>query len=97
MSLPLEHIGGQMNAEPHDIVYLAKHPYYEVALSKLTPARPYPGQESPMVQLRFTNQPHRQGIVLTLDALEQFHDALSQLIDYVKREHERRGQPSSRP
>jgi hypothetical protein len=97
MSLPLEHIGGKLNAEPHDIVYLAKHPCYEVALSKSTPARPYPSQESPMVQLRFTNQPHRQGIVLTLDALEQFHDALSRLIDYVKREHERRGQPSSRP
>jgi hypothetical protein len=97
MSLPLERMGGNMNAEPHDIVYLAKHPYYEVALSKSTPARTYPSQESPMVQLWFANQPHRQGIVLTLEALEQFHDALSRLIDYVKREHERREQPASRP
>jgi hypothetical protein len=97
MSLPLERMGGNMNAEPHDIVYLAKHPCYEVALSKSTPAPTCPSQESPMVQLWFTNQPHRQGVVLTWDALEQFHDALSRLIDYVKREHERRGQPSSRP
>jgi hypothetical protein len=91
MSLPPEHIGGNVNAEPHDIVYLAKHPSYEVALSKPTPARTCPSREPPRVQLWFTNQPHRQGIVLTLEALEQFHDALSRLIDYVKREHERRG------
>jgi hypothetical protein len=97
MSLPPEHIGGNVNTEPHDIVYLAKHPFYEVALSKPTPARTCPSQGPAMVQLWFTNQPHRQGIVLTLEALEQFHDALSCLIEYVKREQERRGQASSRP
>src|SRR5918996_4016834 len=74
----------------HDVLYFTKHPLYEFMLEKATPITPDPRSQPPLVQLRFTGQPQQQGIRLPLTALEQFHDALSRLLDYVKQERARR-------
>jgi hypothetical protein len=85
MSLPPERIDAT-----HDLVYLAKHPFYEFALTRSTPSYPDSSSEQPLVQLRFTSQPPHPGIALTLTGLEHFHDALGRLLDYVKQERARR-------
>jgi hypothetical protein len=74
----------------HDVFYLTKHPLYELALEKSAPITPDVGSQTPLVQVRFTAQAQQQGIRLPLVALEQFHDALSRLLDYVQQEHARR-------
>jgi hypothetical protein len=72
-----------------DVIYFTKHPLYEFMLEKSAPNTPDPRAQPPLVQLRFTGQPQPQGIRLPLAALEQFHDALSRLLDYVKQERAR--------
>jgi hypothetical protein len=84
MSLPSERIDAT-----HDLVYLAKHPFYEFALTRSAPSLPGLSPEPPLVHLRFTNQPQQPGVVLTLAGLAQFHDALSRLLDYVEQERSR--------
>jgi hypothetical protein len=89
-SVPREHLDS-----PQDVVYLAKHPFYEVALTKSMSSCPHPGVEPPLVRLWFKGEPHQLGIACSLATLERFHDALSQLLDYVQQERaggaERRG------
>jgi hypothetical protein len=84
MSLPPQRIDAT-----HDLVYLAKHPSYEFALTKSTPFYADSSSEPALVQLRFTSQPSHPGIALTLTGLEQFHGALGRLLDYVKQERTR--------
>lgn len=72
------------------IVYLAKHPCYKVTLTRSMPSCSAPSPEPPLVELQFTSEPHQSGTVLTLAALEQFHDALSRLLDYIKQERVQR-------
>jgi hypothetical protein len=84
MSLPPQRMG-----TAHDIIYHAKHPFYELALEKSALVSRDSGVPPALLQLRFTEQPRQQGIVLPLAALEQFHDALSRLIDYIKQERGR--------
>src|SRR5262245_46108045 len=72
-----------------DVIYFTKHPLYEFILEKSAPITPDPRVQPPLVQLRFTGQPQPQGIRLPLATLEQFHDALSRLLDYVKQERDR--------
>jgi hypothetical protein len=72
-----------------EVIYFTKHPLYEFVLEKSAPIIPDPRSQPPLVQLRFTCQPQQQGIRLPLTALEQFHDALSRLLDYVKQERAR--------
>ncbi len=74
----------------HDVCYLTKHPLYEFALEKSASITPELGPQTPLVQLRFTAQAQQQGVLLPLTALEQFHGALSRLLDYVQQEHARR-------
>jgi hypothetical protein len=81
MSLPPEHVDA-----PYDIIYLAKNPLYEFMLKRSTPVSPEPRSQPSLVQLQFMGQVQQQGIVLSLAALEQFHDALSRLLDYIKQE-----------
>jgi hypothetical protein len=81
MSLPSERID-----PAQDIIYLAKHPSYEFALTRSMPSYPDPNPEAPLVRLRFMSQPSRQDLELTVTALEQFYDALGRLLDYVAQE-----------
>jgi hypothetical protein len=74
----------------HDVFYLTKHPLYELALEKSAPVTLDLGSQTPLVHVRFTAQAQQQGIRLPLAVLEQFHDALSRLLDYVQQEHARR-------
>jgi hypothetical protein len=84
MSLPPQRIDTS-----HDIIYQAKHPFYELALERSALVSRDPGVPPALLQLRFTEQPRQQGIVLPLAALEQFHDALGRLVDYIKQERGR--------
>jgi LytR cell envelope-related transcriptional attenuator len=84
MSLPPQRID-----TTHDIIYHAKHPFYELALEKSALVSRDPRVPPALLQLRFTEQPRQEGIVLPLAALEQFHDALGRLIDYIKQERGR--------
>jgi hypothetical protein len=84
MSLPPQRIDTM-----DDIIYHAKHPFYELALEKSALVSRDPGVPPALLQLRFTEQPQQQGPMLPLTALEQFHDALSRLIDYIKQERGR--------
>lgn len=72
-----------------EVNYFTKHPLYEFMLEKATPTTPDPRSQLPLVQLRFTGQSQQQGVRLPLTVLEQFHDALSRLLDYVKQERAR--------
>ena len=85
MSLQLERVDAS-----HDIVYLTKHPLYELVLEKSAPITPELGSQPALGQVRFTMQAQQQGIILPVAALEQFHDALSRLQDYVQQERARR-------
>lgn len=84
MSIAHEHI----DATP-GVVYLAKHPFYSFALIRSTASSPSPNPEPPLVELQFNTEPHQQRVQLTLAALEEFHDAVSRLLDYVKQERAR--------
>jgi hypothetical protein len=97
MSLRPEGLEDKANSEPRDIVYLAKHPCYEVTLRRPARSCPSASPEPPVAQLWFTSQPHRHGLALTLKALEQFHEAVSRLLDYMERECARQQRSSSYP
>jgi hypothetical protein len=84
MSLPPQRVD-----TTHDIIYHAKHPLYEFALERSALISRDPRSQPSLVQLRFRDQPQQQGIVLPLAVLEQFHDALGRLIDYIRQERGR--------
>jgi hypothetical protein len=84
MSLPPERVDAT-----HDVIYLAKNPLYEVVLERSAPITPDLRSQPSSVQLRFTGQPQQQEIMLPLAALEQFHDAVSRLLDYLRQERAR--------
>jgi hypothetical protein len=97
MSLQPEGLEDKANSEPRDIVYLAKHPCYEVTLRRSALSAPCASPEPPVAQLWFTTQPHRHGLALTLKALEQFQEAVNRLRDYIERECARQQRSSSHP
>jgi hypothetical protein len=97
MALQPEGLEDKANSEPRDIVYLAKHPCYEVTLRRPALSSPCASPEPPVAQLWFTNQPQQHGLTLTLKALEQFQEAVSRLLDYMERECARQQRPSSHP
>jgi hypothetical protein len=74
----------------HDIIYLAKRPLYEFLLERSAPTSQDPGSQSLLVQLRFTGASQQPSIALSLAALEQFHDDLGRLLDYVRQERARK-------
>jgi hypothetical protein len=97
MSLLPEGFEDKADGKPRDVVYLAKHPCYEVTLRKPALSSTAMSSEPPVAQLWFTSQPHRHGVVLTLKALEQFHEAVSRLLDYIEQECARQRRSSSQP
>jgi hypothetical protein len=97
MSLLPEEFEDKADGKPRDVVYLAKNPCYEVTLWKPTLSSPGMRSEPPVAQLWFTSQSHRHGVVLTLKALEQFHEAVSRLLDYIEQECARQQRSSSHP
>jgi len=76
--------------DTHDVVYLVKHLAYEIAFAipKILPNRPL--TERALVLARFTQQEQMRDIIFELADMEDFHDDLSCLLEYIWRERARR-------
>ena len=83
-------VAGKFPRATYQVMYLAKRPSYEFVLAipedHLRPLNT--GQA--LVQMRFKDQQQAQDCVLDLKALEDFYEGLSQLVEYIKAERERR-------
>src|SRR3712207_4579180 len=72
--------------EAHDIVYMVKRPTYEFVFAvPKTQVALLRGQQA-FFQVRFRNQAGEQGFVLDLEALEDFYEGLSRLMEYISTE-----------
>jgi hypothetical protein len=75
--------------EMYDVVYLVKRPAYEFVFAvPKTPAALLRGRHA-FFQVRFRNELEEQGFVLDLEALEDFYEGLSRLMEYVNIERRR--------
>jgi hypothetical protein len=78
--------GGQT----YEIRYLAKYSSYELWLAVPRPSPSLSDAELSVVQLRFKDPQSPHSVVLSVREFEAFYDALSRLMEYVRREHEAR-------
>jgi hypothetical protein len=74
----------------YQIMYLAKRPSYEFIFAIPENHPLFLSAEQALFQLRFKDQRQAHEIVLTLAELEDFYDKLSQLVEYIRAERERR-------
>ena len=74
----------------YQVMYLAKCPSYEFILAVPEDHQRFFGPDRPLFQVRFKDQRQAHDVVLDLDELEDFYAGLSQLVDYIKIERERR-------
>ncbi len=74
----------------YQIMYLAKRPSYEFVLAVPNGHRHLLSADRALVQMRFKDQRQAQEFVLDIDELEDFYEDLSQLVEYIKAERERR-------
>jgi hypothetical protein len=75
----------------YQVMYLAKHPSYEFIFAIPEDHRRFLSADLPLFQLRFKDQRQAHDVVLNLDELEDFYAGLSQLMEYIKTERDRRG------
>jgi hypothetical protein len=75
----------------YQVMYLAKRPSYEFIFAIPENPRLFLSADRPVFQVRFKDQRQAHDIVLDLDELEDFYAGLSQLVEYIKTERERRG------
>jgi hypothetical protein len=74
----------------YQVMYMAKRPSYEFVLAIPEDHLRFLSADRALVQMRFKDQPQAQDFVLNLEELEDFYQGLSQLLEYVKAERERR-------
>ena len=79
------------NQATYQVMYLTKRPSYEFMLAIPDHHQRFLGADRPLFQVRFKDQQHAHDVVLNLDELEDFYNGLSQLVEYIKVERERRG------
>jgi hypothetical protein len=87
---PLDsNVSREHELQRYHVVYLVKRPAYEFifAVPKTPPLLSSAKQAFFQVHFRPQNEP--QGIILTLDELQDFYESVSQLMDYVQLERER--------
>jgi hypothetical protein len=75
----------------YQVMYLVKRPAYEFVFAIPTGHPLFHGVERAFFQVRFKAQPQTDSFVLNLQELEDFYDALSQLVEYIRTECEKRG------
>jgi hypothetical protein len=75
----------------YQVMYLAKRPSYEFMFAIPEDHRLFLSADRPLFQVRFKDQHQAHDVVLNLDELEDFYEGLSQLVEYIKIERERRG------
>ena len=72
----------------HQVVYLVRRPNYEFVFSIPTSRIAYLSGEQARFQIRFRDRHQGQEFVLSLEALEDFYENLSRLIEYVRIEQQ---------
>jgi hypothetical protein len=80
------------DAPRYEIVYVTKRPGYEFVFAVPTTPTGGAGKASARFQLRFRGSHREREVVLDLQALEDFYESLSRLIDYVRIEREKPSQ-----
>ena len=75
----------------YQVMYLAKRPSYEFMFAIPEDHQRFLSADRPLFQVRFKDQRQTHDVVLNLDELEDFYAGLSQLVEYIKTERERRG------
>jgi hypothetical protein len=95
---PPEHLDmedeGEDDPSMYDVVFMVKRPAYEFVFAvPKTQAALLRGQQA-LFQVRFRTQPDEQGFALNLEALEDFYESLSRLMEYVNIERLRSGDAS---
>jgi hypothetical protein len=75
----------------YQVMYLTKRPAYEFSFAIPEEHRLFLSAARPLFQVRFKHQRQAHDVVLNLDELEDFYEGLSQLVEYIKTERERRG------
>ena len=75
----------------YQVMYLAKRPSYEFMFAIPEDHPLFLSADRALFQMRFRDQPQTHAVVLNLGELEDFYERLSQLVDYIKVERERRG------
>jgi hypothetical protein len=75
-------------SQTHEIRYLAKYSSYDLWLAVPKPSPSPPNPERSVVQLQFKDLQPPHNVTLSVREFEAFHDALSRLMEYVRREYE---------
>ena len=75
----------------YQVMYLVKRPAYEFVFATPTGPPLFHGIERAFFQVRFKAQPQTDSFALNLEELEDFYDALTQLVEYIRTEREKRG------
>jgi hypothetical protein len=78
------------DSQTHEIRYLAKYSSYEFRLAMPRPSPALPNPEPSLVQLQFKDPQSQHNVVLSVGEFEAFYDALSRLMEYIRREYEAR-------
>ncbi len=74
----------------YQVMYMAKRPSYEFVLAIPEDHATSLDAERALIQMRFKDRADPQELVLNLEELEDFYTGLSQLIDYIRVEREKR-------
>ena len=74
----------------YQVMYMAKRPSYEFVLAVPEDHHASLNADRALIQMRFKDQADPQDLVLNLEELEDFYTGLSQLIDYIRAEREKR-------
>jgi hypothetical protein len=79
----------ESDAHMYETVYMIKRPGYEFVFSVPTAQTADITALPPRFQLRFRTPPQEREIVLDLEALEEFYESLSRLMEYVNTERQK--------
>jgi hypothetical protein len=83
-------IDQQRIMENYEIMYLARRPSYEFCLAIPRGWATRPGEERPVLHVRFKDQCQMPGLVLEVGQMEDFFEGLSRLVEYVRAEEAKR-------
>jgi len=74
----------------YQVMYLDKRPSYEFIFAIPEDHQLFLSPDRPLFQVRFKDQRQVHDVVLNLDELEDFYTGISQLVEYIRIERERR-------
>jgi hypothetical protein len=81
---------GKSQQATYQMMYLAKRPSYDLILAIPEDPPTLPSADRIVVQMRFRDQGQTQELEFNLEELEAFYESLSQLVEYIKAEREKR-------